>query len=146
MIAPSSGSQSEELRHLPQVQSVTQTGATRFRKTSALSELVSRASDAKMIAMRRSSGLRHALRDIALLAVILAPTLSACVSSVSAELEADEQNARLAREKLWTALQSGNKEAVDADSRAYSLAREKLSYDRGIPTAGEFRDFERLGW
>ena len=88
-----------------------------------------------------------ALRDFAFLAALLAPTLSACVSSSSGlELEADEQNARLAREKLWTDMQAGNQEAADADSRAYAQARDKLAYDRGIPTPGEFHDFERLGW
>lgn len=89
----------------------------------------------------------RALRKLALLAALLAPTLSACVSSsVSLELQADEQNARLAREKLWAAIQSGDEEAAEAASRAYSAARDKLAADRGIPTAGEFRDFERLGW
>lgn len=83
---------------------------------------------------------QNAALRIAVLATILMPALGACASGIGLQLQADEQNARAAREKLWNDKQFGNTEAIAADSHAYFLARERLLHDRGIATPSERRE------
>jgi hypothetical protein len=80
----------------------------------------------------------------ALIAATLGAILAACTLSPDPELQADEQRAQAARDKLTRDEQSGDAAAIATDTHALFLAQQQLLHDRGQLTQ-EDRQFEGGG-
>ena len=78
---------------------------------------------------------RHTGRCLTFLAALLATSLVACTADP--ELQADEQSALSARDKLASDEQAGNLTAIGDDKHALFLAYQKLLQDRGEMTQAE---------
>jgi hypothetical protein len=72
--------------------------------------------------------------------------LAACTLSPDPELQADEQRAQAARDKLALDEQSGDKAATATDVHALLLARQPLLHDRGQLTQEERRYEDPGAW
>jgi hypothetical protein len=103
---------------------------------------------------RRASMNRYVARPIlaarilaargALIAATLGATLAACTLGPDPILQADEQRAEAARDKLTLDEQLGDRAAVATDTHALFLAQQQLLHDRGQLTQ-EDRQFEGGG-
>ena len=79
-----------------------------------------------------------------LIAAALGTILAACTLSPDPLLQADEQKAQAARDKLTRDEQSGDKAVIATDTHALFLAQQQLLHDRGQMTQ-EDRLFEGGG-
>jgi len=84
-----------------------------------------------------------ALRCV-LIAAMLGTILAACTLSPDPELQADEQKAQAARDKLALDEQSGDGAVIAADTHALFLAQQQLLHDRGQLTQAD-KQFEGGG-
>ena len=83
----------------------------------------------------------HRMKLVALTVPFL--TLSACADpAMVAELQQDEQNYAVIRDRLYDEQQTGNTAAALADERNYKLAVIKLREDRGIVNGPNAHDHQ----
>lgn len=74
-----------------------------------------------------------------LIAATVGVFLAACTFSPDPVLQADEQRAQAARDKLGSDEQSGDRAAIADDKHALFLAQQQLLHDRGQLTQEELR-------